>query len=191
MAVSQETDFPNSGRVEITLRPSEFATFLLQLRIPRWCSQGHVSVNGEPHDSQVVGGRSLEITRNWAAGDRITLDMPMPWRIIRGRTKQEGHVAVMRGPVVYCLSAERNTGLGSGVDLSEITIDPSSVEGPMRDDTVRPDGLKCSLRAWRGECDSKQQPDLDLHLTEFPEPSGEAVYLIPSKDIAIDDELID
>ena len=61
----------------------------------------------------------------------------------------------------------------------------------MKDDTVSPDGLKCHLRARRGERDSKQQPDLDLHLTEFPDPTGEAVYFIPSKDIAVDDELVD
>ena len=191
LTVRQETDYPNSGRVEITLTPSESTTFPLRLRIPRWCSNARVAVNGALENGGVVGGQFLEIRREWEHGDYVTLDMPMPWRIIRGRKKQEGRVAVMRGPVVYCLSPERNTGLGSGVDLSEITIDSSSVEGPMKDDTVSPDGLKCHLRARRGERDSKQQPDLDLHLTEFPDPTGEAVYFIPSKDIAVDDELVD
>ncbi len=52
LAMSQETDFPNFGCVEITLRPSESATFSLLLRTPRWCSQAQILVNGEPEDSQ-------------------------------------------------------------------------------------------------------------------------------------------
>ena len=117
LAVQQKTDYPNSGDVEIYLTPSKSITFPLRLRIPRWCSQGQVLVNGEPEDGPVVGGTSIEITRNWEAGDLVTLHMPMPWRFIRGRKRQAGRVALMRGPVLYCLGPAHNNGLTTGVDL--------------------------------------------------------------------------
>lgn len=191
LAVQQKTDYPNSGDVEIYLTPSKSITFPLRLRIPRWCSQGQVLVNGEPEDGPVVGGTSIEITRNWEAGDLVTLHMPMPWRFIRGRKRQAGRVALMRGPVLYCLGPAHNNGLTTGVDLSKITIDLASLEAPTEDDTVRPGGLKCSVLARYGDRDSKQSPDLRLHPTEFPDPTGEAVYFVPSEDIAVPDELID
>ncbi len=117
LAVQQKTDYPNSGDVEIYLTPSKSITFPLRLRIPRWCSQGQVLVNGEPEDGPVVGGTSIGITRNWEAGDLVTLHMPMPWRFIRGRKRQAGRVALMRGPVLYCLGPAHNNGLTTGVAL--------------------------------------------------------------------------
>lgn len=35
--IRQETDYPASGRVVITIDPAEPAQFPLRLRIPRWC----------------------------------------------------------------------------------------------------------------------------------------------------------
>ena len=190
LTVRQETDYPNSGHVVVYLAPSESSTFAVRLRIPRWCSQGQVKVNGRPMDRPALGGESFEVRRKWESGDRITLDMPMPWRMIKGRKMQQGRVAVMRGPMVYALSPERNDAL-SGVDLREITIDALSVEGLTKDDTVRPDGLKCRVQAWSGGRDLKQPPDLKVQFTEFPDPGGEAIYFhLPSMDVAVHDELV-
>lgn len=191
LAVEQKTDYPNSGDVDIYLTPSEPTTFPLRLRIPRWCFQGQVTVNGEPEEGPIVGGRPHEIKRRWEAGDRVSLHMPMPWRLVQGRKRQAGRVAVMRGPLLYCLSSEHNEGLGTGVDFSQITIDPASLEGPTRDDTVRPGGLKGGVLARYGLGDSDQALDLKLNLTEFPDPTGEAIYFVPPKDTAVRDELID
>ena len=96
----------------------------------------------------------------------------------------------MRGPVVYCLSPERNKGRINGMDLSKIRIDPTSLEGPSGDDAIRPEGLKCAVQAWSADRDLDQPADLDLHLKEFLDPTGEAIYFIPSKDLAVQDELI-
>ena len=191
LAVQQKTDYPNSGDVDIYLTPSESIMFPLRLRIPRWCSQGQVAVNGEPEGGSTPGGSSFEITRNWEAGDHVSLRMPMPWRLIRGRKRQAGRLAVMRGPVLYCLSSELNEGLPAGFDSSKVTIDPASLEGPTNDDTVRPGGLRCRVRARYGVGDSNHPFDLELDLTEFPDPTGEAVYFVPSKETAVEDELFD
>ena len=38
----------------------------------------------------------------------------------------------------------------------------------------------------------RQSADLDLTLTEFPDPTGEATYFLsPAKEIAVEDELIE
>ena len=97
----------------------------------------------------------------------------------------------MRGPIVFTLSPEHNGAL-NGVNLSKITIDQLSIGVPVKNESVRPDGLKCRIQAWSDGSDLKQSPDLNLFLTEFPDPTGEAVYfMVPSMDNAIHDELIE
>ena len=54
----------------------------------------------------------------------------MTWRWVKGRKAQAGRVALMRGPMVYCLRRKGNEQL-KDVDLREITIVPATLEGPI------------------------------------------------------------
>ncbi len=105
--VRQQTDYPSSGKVVIHLAPSKPAAFPLRLRIPRWCDKAGVSVNGRAAETALKGGQFFTLQRQWKAGDRVELDMPMPWRLVRGRKAQRGRAAVMRGPMLFCLSPAR------------------------------------------------------------------------------------
>ena len=110
VTLRQETDYPSSPKVTIHVSPSGPARFALRLRIPRWCGGATVAVNGHAVDKAVTGGRFYVLDRPWRAGDRVELDMPMPWRLVRGRKAQKGRLAVMRGPMVFCLSPARQAG---------------------------------------------------------------------------------
>ena len=117
----------------------------------------------------------------------------MPWRLVKGRKAQAGRVAVMRGPVVFCLNRKRHKNLAN-MDLRLITIDSASIEGPVEDDTVHPNGMACKLRAWGpGSWYPFTKANLELTLTEFPDPGGEAAYFNvpnPNAQELTDDELI-
>lgn len=187
--VRQETDYPNSGNVLIRVDPSRAAELVLQLRIPRWCASAAVSVNGGPLDEPVIPGAYCTVKRCWNVGDRVELNMPMAWRLVQGRKQQAGKVAVMRGPVVFSLSRARNPGLEK-MDLKQIKLDPASFVEPVADSTIRPNGIACPVRAWAPNAGPASPPDLDLVLTEFPDPSAEATYFFASKtDTAVPDEL--
>ena len=97
----QETDYPNTGKVIVHVSPSKAAEFPLLLRVPRWCRDARIA--GET----VKGGRFFALKRRWSPGDRVEIDLPMPWRLVRGRKAQQGRVAVMRGPLVFCLNPMR------------------------------------------------------------------------------------
>ncbi len=192
VAVRQETDYPNSGRVEIHVNPSKAATFSLRLRIPAWCESAQVAVNdGQPE--QVRGRKFHALKRSWQPGDRIHLDMPMAWRLVRGRQRQAGRVAVMRGPLVFCLNPEGDEKLAGydGADLGQITLDPQSLGEPVPDDSVRPDGLACVVEAWKPGYACSRPGDLRLRLTEFADPGGQAVYFrLQDLGVAVEDELL-
>jgi len=196
--IRQEADYPRSGRVVLRIDPARPAEFPLRLRIPRWCQGATVAVNDErAAAAEPAGDRFFAITRTWRAGDRVMLEMPMPWRLVKGRVAQAGRVAVARGPQVFCLSRSRNKdvkGLDT-VDLRLLVLDPASIEGPIPDDTIRPDGVACRVKAWRpGDFYPHAAPALELTLTEFPDPDGEATYFLvpnPADERLVDDELME
>jgi hypothetical protein len=191
LTVRQETDYPNSGRVLIRVDPSRTAEFPLRLRIPRWCTEPvKVAVNGQAIGTATRRGSFVTIERPWRAGDRIEVDMPMSWRWIKGRKVQAGRFALMRGPLVFCLSPEVNR-LPKDLDVRKIVIDPKTVFEPSEDRRVRPDGLACKVRAWSPGRATTQPSDLELLLTEFPDPSGTATYhLLSDPSVSQDDELL-
>ena len=194
LAVRQRTDYPNSGRVVLHLDPSEETEFPLRLRIPSWCHAAKVAVNGQPVDETATPGSFLVLKRRWKPGDHVDLEMPMSWRLVKGRQAQVGRAAVMRGPLVFCLNRDRHKSVDLPKDLRTLMIDPTSLDGPVPDDSVRPDGLACRVRAFRpGGQPPSTKAELALVLTEFPDPGGEATFLLVPEHAApepVDDELI-
>ena len=180
--VSQDTDYPASGNVRVIFEPDEPVTFSLYLRIPKWCREYDVSVNGVQvtHQANCKGG--IELHRTWDNGDRIDLDMKMEWRWIKGRESQSSRFALLRGPIVYCGSRRQSSDLNE-MELRDITIDPASLEF---------DGKgTCRTKGWRPESELASGPDLDLVLTEFSDPKGEEIYFrLPPGAEGLDDELI-
>jgi hypothetical protein len=174
--VRQETDYPVSGRVTIRLEPSRPAQFPLRLRIPRWCEEPKISVNGEAVAKAAKPGEFFVINRNWQSNDRIELDLPMPLRLVAGRVAQAGRVAIMRGPQVFCLNRSRYPNLAN-TDLRLLVIDPKTVEGPFKDNSVRPGGVACRVKAWgAGAWYPGGKPNLTLELSEFADPAGEFTH---------------
>ena len=122
----------------------------------------------------------------------------MPWRFVKGRQAQAGKVAILRGPVVFGLSPSRDKAL-KGISLATLNIDTSSIEGPLADPAVRPDGMASKIRAWRPTkgglgmlYDLKKPGQVQLYLTELPDPNIEAIYFRVPNPIAkelSDDEL--
>jgi DUF1680 family protein len=73
-----------------------------------------LSVNDAPATSPVTPGTYAEIRRDWAAGDTVRLLLPMHVRYVEAHphvTEDQGHVAVLRGPLLYCLEQADNPGI--------------------------------------------------------------------------------
>ena len=129
VALTQNTAYPWSGTVNITVDGNKAGEFTLKLRIPGW-ARGEVvpsdlyefvdgksltysvKVNGEPVESELEKGY-FSITRKWKAGDEVELNLPMDARIVKANDAVEadrGKLAVERGPVVYCAEWPDNEG---------------------------------------------------------------------------------
>jgi uncharacterized protein len=190
--VRQVTEYPRAGQVKLELTLSKPWQFPVQMRIPKWCQKPTVRVNGQNVPERAKPEGWLTIERLWKTGDQVTLDLPMPWRLVKGRKAQAGRVAIMRGPMLYCLSRKGNAKLEK-MDLRLITIDPKSIEGPVSSQII-PGGKACTVKAWGpGTWYPMAKPDLTLTLAEFADPDGEAVFFNvpnPIDPALVDDELI-
>ena len=119
-ALSQETDYPWEQQVKITIHDAPSHAVALMLRIPGWTNGAKLKINGKPTDLAIQPKTYAEVRRAWHKGDVIELDLPMKTRIIKAHPKAEeirNHVAVMRGPIVYCLEA---ADLPSDVSVLEV-----------------------------------------------------------------------
>src|SRR5205085_9162713 len=89
----QETNYPWDGKVAITVNPAQSRTFAIRIRVPNRSvselyssspdSDGLVSlaVNGAAQSPQMDKGYAV-ITREWKAGDKIEIELPMkPQRV--------------------------------------------------------------------------------------------------------------
>lgn len=106
--LTQQTAYPWEGLVRLTIDAVAGPRFALRLRIPEWADGATVTVNGEPCASTVVPGTYCALERDWAAGDVVELTLPLRVRLLVGHPRIEAvrnQVAVMRGPIVYCLES--------------------------------------------------------------------------------------
>jgi len=125
--IRQQTGYPWSGQVMLTLAPVQPQRFALMVRIPGW-ARGEVVpsdlyrfaeeldepvtivVNGKPWPVKIENGY-VRMDRTWSAGDRVLLDLPMPVRRVVSHPNvlaDRGRVALQRGPIVYCLEGPDN-----------------------------------------------------------------------------------
>jgi DUF1680 family protein len=131
----QRTSYPWSGEIGIEIESA--VTCSLFLRVPAWCEAGAaLRVNGVPFEGKLVPETYVEVRRAWRTGDRVTLDLPMPVRRVACHpyvSENAGRVALMRGPILYCLEEADNPGL----DLRDVVLSADA----SWDATFEPDTL--------------------------------------------------
>ena len=113
LVLAQETDYPWDGAIAVTLEEAPEHPFTLHLRVPGWARGAELTVAGAPVAAEP--GTNAAVRRQWQAGDRVTLTLPLRAELVTAHPRLEqdrNQAAVVRGPVVYCLEA---------VDLSDDT----------------------------------------------------------------------
>ncbi|MDX3925756.1 MAG: glycoside hydrolase family 127 protein [Shinella sp.] len=119
--LKQATNYPWEGAITFTAGLAKPARFALSLRIPAWADGATLSVNGEMLDlSTVTTDGYARIDREWKDGDRMALYLPLALRpqYASPKVRQDvGRVALMRGPLVYCVEETDNGG-----DLNAIVV---------------------------------------------------------------------
>ncbi len=99
--LTQDSEIPDGDNTTISVEPiaGESQHAAIALRIPDWTAGDPiVSVNGEAVDEKISAGYMI-IERDWSAGDKISLTLPMEIRAY-GLKDSETATAFKYGPVV-------------------------------------------------------------------------------------------
>ena len=110
VTINQDTGYPWNGDVRITLGMKGTLRKQIRVRIPGWCNDYFITVNGNVVEAPVEKGYAV-LEGKWRDGDTIYLDMTMPAELVAAdpRVKEdEGCRALQRGPLVYCLEEVDN-----------------------------------------------------------------------------------
>ena len=105
LKVKQETHYPWSGDVKLTVSPATPSEFAMFVRIPGWSVKNSVKVNGKEIEG-AKAGEYLKIRREWASNDVIELSFDMRTHLLKANpavTEDRGRVAFQRGPIVFCM----------------------------------------------------------------------------------------
>lgn len=116
LRLRQESEYPWRGKVLITVESAPARELALYLRIPGWAHGAALRVAGRRSAAALTPGSYAAVKRAWAPGDVVELTLPLEVRLLEAHPLVEevrNHVAVTRGPVVYCLeSADLRKGVG-------------------------------------------------------------------------------
>lgn len=109
---TEETNYPFSDKIKFRYQSKKQLLFPLHLRIPGWCKQASVTINGEVWMTP-EGGQIIKVNRKWKDGDEVELLLPMEVKTSRWFNNS---VAVERGPLVYALRVEESWKNVKGTD---------------------------------------------------------------------------
>ncbi len=118
VVLEQQTRYPWTGDVAVSVRKNKAGAFALKIRIPGWVrgqvvpsdlyryadgkQLGYdVKVNGQPAESELRDGY-FTIERKWKKGDKVEVHFDMEPRAVRAHGRVEadrGRMAVERGPL--------------------------------------------------------------------------------------------
>ena len=121
--ISQQTDYPWSGNIRFEIQTA--GKFGLYLRKLGWCeAEVTLTVNEEIVQPEFTSGNYIRVEREWKTGDILELGMPMFVRKMASHpfvVENQGRVALMRGPLVYCLE-----NIDHSIDVRLIALPASS-----------------------------------------------------------------
>jgi uncharacterized protein len=124
--VAVDTDYPFRESVAVAVRPERPVRFPLVLRVPAWAEGATVRV-GDAAEEPMKAGSLHRVAREWSGETTLHVRFPMRPRVV---SRDDGAVAIERGPLVYSLAI--------GEKWTRVNADKPHRELPHADFEVRP-----------------------------------------------------
>jgi len=102
VTLKEQTNYPFEQEVRFTVHTPKKIHFPIYLRIPGWCQNAEVLINGKVVSQNLAANGYAKIDGNWTNGDKITLRLPMKPTLKRW-AKNKNSVSVDYGPLSFSL----------------------------------------------------------------------------------------
>jgi hypothetical protein len=124
--IAEETDYPFSDTVTLKFSTTQPVKFPLYLRIPRWCTDASVKVNGKAVRCAAKPLMYVVMEREWKDGDTVSLRLPMRVSIQKWE-KNHDAVSVNYGPLTFSLKIGERWARCGGTDAwPELEVFPTT-----------------------------------------------------------------
>ena len=102
--IETKTDYPFNETLAMTVSPAKPLAFPLRLRVPEWCVNPRIAVNGDALNLAVGADGFAVIKREWKAGDTVSLTFPMSPKVETMRDFNDGgkpYCSLTCGPLLF------------------------------------------------------------------------------------------
>lgn len=101
--IEEETAYPFDETIRFRIHFADKVKkvfFPFHIRIPAWCKQPVIKLNGTAIEVDTYPGEISRINREWNEGDQLTLELPMQ---VEASYWYGGSAVIERGPLLYAL----------------------------------------------------------------------------------------
>jgi uncharacterized protein len=100
--ITEETDYPFKGSVNLSIGSDKPVKFPIDLRIPGWADS--VTIKFKNKTAVARGGSHFRLNEKWENGDQISIGIPMDVRVER---RYNNALSVLRGPLCFSLRIDK------------------------------------------------------------------------------------
>lgn len=172
-AVTLTTNYPWNGTMHYKIEQAVTIEKSLAIRVPGWCTEYQLFVNGEKiKTEEICRDGYLYLCRKWQNGDTVVFETMMPAvRLYANDAVRDnaGCVALMRGPLVFCLEEIDNGEKLHSVQLS----DQAEIQVCMEEDAVLGKHPVLRMKGYR-ESTGRQ-----LYSSQIPQKAEAELKAIP------------
>lgn len=173
LEIKVESGFPQKGNVTIQVEASSPIESTLALRIPDWCDK--YTISELQADRTLLKDGYLYITKTWREQEELHLNFFMESKVVHANKKVRenvGKVAIVRGPIVYCVESVDNGEELQLIRIDEMDCNINEIEGQIGNEEV----IKLTMP---GERAIVRNEDVFLYNTKEVEYEKVMLTLIP------------
>ena len=107
VTLKQSTHYPFDENIKIEIGATGNVKFPLYLRIPNWCVDAKLIINGVAQTIAFEAGSYARVERKWKQGDVVELILPMKLKKVDW-VKNKGSVSINYGPLSFSLKIDES-----------------------------------------------------------------------------------
>ncbi|UDQ98985.1 beta-L-arabinofuranosidase domain-containing protein [Lentisphaerota bacterium WC36G] len=139
--ITMKTNYPFTEDINISVEPkAENDNFTLSMRIPKWCKNPSIEVNGDIVPVKIDKNGFASVSRKWNAGDYVYLKLAMTPEINTGKETyiktlakkpfprhevketNRPYATVNYGPLLFAFTGDKNEKFNYALNVNEVKL---------------------------------------------------------------------